>query len=575
MWTPMDTPMDIPTDNTGKPMDNTDTFHYQLIAAVDNNWGLSKDGVIPWKDTDAGRTDMRHFISMTLHNIVIMGSKTFDSIGKPLPNRFNIVITNNPKYQSLKSWLPSIEIGKFTTAKSFEDAVDIARMYTGHCMHTDTPLSTWIIGGAEVYKAAIQHARDGLSVCITRIPGNYDCDVVFPYELLNPCIRTILGDNMVLYNLVKDYKVTISDHVEVDGNVNNIESSVVSPQAIQNIPETEYLKLIKRLINAPTRPNRTGIHTHGLFAQSLRFPLTSNNSLIMPLITTKKVPFRLVATELQWFLSGKCTHIKQLTDNNNHIWDDNTTPEFHAKRGLGDYTPGECGPIYGYQWRNWNRDYLPSCFQSELEDCNECKNCDLPKRTGIDQLEQVIHTLKTDPYDRRMIVSAWNPEQLSKMVLPPCHWSFQFHCDRIDDNFGTQYPDLCASNINTQPLQESLKPKKYFLNCVVNMRSADICLGVPFNIASYALLTHIIARIVNMVPGELVIHMTDCHIYENHLEGARTQIMRSPFEFPTFEFGKDILAVAEPTLDTFINVKDQFIVTDYRSHPAIKYPMAI
>lgn len=536
------------------------TCTFNVIVAVDEKWGIGLNGTIPWRKTPMGELDMKFFRNKTQHHIVIMGARTYAEIGQPLKDRINIVVTCNAVYY--ESTNPDIsadpQIGKYSPVKDFASALALASIATRQSTGLNNYPDVWVIGGASIYSQAIVHPSCG-NVYISMIPGDFNCDVFFPHNLLPKLHmnRKIYPKNSIIS------KVHLS-HLIVRKYFRGA-----------NDAELKYLGLIGRIVKEPSRPNRTGIPTRSLFAQSLRFPLTRDNELIMPLITTKKVPFKLVATELQWFLGGNCTHTKQLVDANNHIWDDNTTPEFHAKRGLTKYIPGECGPIYGYQWRHWNREYIPGIPDGSMAELYMTNSADNPY--GIDQLARVIETLKTDPYDRRMIVSAWNPEQLSKMVLPPCHWSFQFHCDPISDNFGTVYPDLCGWGEESEESEKSvssLTPKKYFLNCVVNMRSADMCLGVPFNIASYALLTHMIARIVNMVPGELVIHMTDCHVYENHLEGAREQIQRTPYDFPAFEFGPEI--PAEPTLELFATVNhNQFVVKEYISHPTIKYPMAI
>lgn len=540
---------------------NTQTdCKFDVIAAVDEKWGIGRDGTIPWKETVAGKFDMLYFRNETKNCVVIMGSHTYADIGRPLRNRYNIVITSTS--DNIKSDSP-------TYVKDFESALSAAYKIAS------CSTKIWVIGGASVYSQALTHPRCN-EVYVSMIPGDFNCDVFFPKDLLPK--RYVINTNILNDFTSESFAFNIPIHI----------------YSRNTSSEMGYLRLVSNIIRQPSRPNRTGIHTRGLFAQSMRFNLTCNNELVMPLITTKKVPFKLVATELQWFLGGACTHTKQLIKQNNHIWDDNTTQEFHAKRGLVKYIPGECGPIYGYQWRHWNRKYISgvdstpggSTFGSSIANdtsSNDTSSNDTAmNKHGIDQLANVIQTLKTDPYDRRMIVSAWNPEQLGEMVLPPCHWSFQFHCDPISDNFGTQYPDLCGWRESTtknnveHTTTKPKTPKKYFLNCVVNMRSADMCLGVPFNIASYALLTHIVALIVNMVPGELVIHMTDCHVYENHIEGANEQIKRNPYDLPTFEFGSEIMSEPNPTLDMFATAnQNQFIVKDYRSHPTIKYPMAI
>ena len=181
---------------------------------------------------------------------------------------------------------------------------------------------------------------------------------------------------------------------------------------------------------------------------------------------------------------------------------------------------------YGAQWRSWGADYGSG---------------------GIDQLSAVIQSLRDDPWSRRHLVSAWNVNDLPKMALPPCHYSFQFV-------------------VSSGPV----------LNCLVNMRSADLALGVPFNIASYALLTHIVAKIVNMRPGELSLSMADCHIYENHVAGVEAMLARNPRQFPIFRFS-DRVTGADLSIDRFaweFDISD-YIIEGYRPHPYVKLPMAV
>ena len=307
--------------------------------------------------------------------------------------------------------------------------------------------------------------------------------------------------------------------------------------------EKSYHDLLKRTLDAPLRPNRTDVATRGLFHEVLKFNLFRDGKKIMPLMTTKRVAWKAIYHELIWFLRGS-TDVKYLQDNSITIWDGNSSREFLDKYSLGEYDDGEVGPIYGYQWRNWGATYINKQMSQELNISGS-----FPKQ-GIDQIATVIETLKNNPWDRRMIVSAWNVKQLNEMALPPCHYSFQFHVGAVDE-------------------------KPTYLNCLVNMRSADIFLGVPFNIASYALLTHIIAHITGLTPGVLSISMADCHLYVNHEEQARIMIDRTPRGFPEFEFSSSI--TKKSTIDDFTNNYsiDDYIIHNYKPYPAIKATMAI
>jgi thymidylate synthase len=430
-------------------------------------------------------------------------------------------------------------------------------------------------------------------VYINRIPDRndwvykpekgYRCDVFFPAHLLQALEKLEKPTCNVVYpRYLEQYSAANKD-------------------------EHAYLGLLGQLMSRPQTPNRTGIDTHGMFAQQLRFQLYHPlRGAIMPLLTTKKMSYKLVLSELLWFLNGRrCTNTKYLHQFDNKIWDCNTTREFLDSRGLTEargYQAGDTGPIYGFQWRHWGGDTAErSGDTAERSGDTAERSGDTAERSGdtaatgnaatppdgIDQLAEVIKTLRTDPYSRRMIVSAWNVAQLGDMALPPCHWSFQFHTEHVVPIYGDvdePHPDDLLNpyglvEFHDQIPRKDIRPYMFRLNCCMNMRSADMALGVPFNIASYATLVHIVARIVGMIPGELTINMTDCHLYHNHLEGVREQIERAPYRFPLFRFGPEISAKENLDLDDFTSEDpkflDQFRILGYHSHPAIKYPMAV
>lgn len=272
--------------------------------------------------------------------------------------------------------------------------------------------------------------------------------------------------------------------------------------------ELSYLKLVRKIISkGEKRDDRTGVGTLSLFGTQLKFDLREG----FPLLTTKRIFFRGVVEELLWFLRGS-TNTKELSSKGIHIWDDNSTREFLDSRGLFDYPEGELGPIYGYQWRNW----------------------------GGDQLLNVLHQIKEDPNSRRIILSAWNVGELEKMALPPCHIMAQFQVE-----------------------------KNQYLNCSMYQRSADMGLGVPFNIASYALLVHLIARSTNLEVGTLTMSFGDTHIYLNHLEGMKIQLERTPRELPQIELiSKEVKLPWEWTYE-------EIILKGYNPYGKIPLKMAI
>jgi len=269
-----------------------------------------------------------------------------------------------------------------------------------------------------------------------------------------------------------------------------------------------------------------------------------------PLLTTKKMPFKTIVTELLWFLRGE-TNIKYLVDNNCHIWDGDAyknyskllTKDFHGPR----YTQeqfieliksndkfaedfGDLGPIYGKQWRNWNEFSEPGWDSFK-----------------IDQIQNLINELKTNPDSRRLMVNAWNVGQLDEMVLPPCHYGFQLYTRKTTRD------------------EKIVHPGKYrAISLMWNQRSVDTFLGLPFNIASYGLLLEIIAKEVNMIPDELIGNLGDVHLYKNHIEQAKEQITRKPMKLPTVEISELDLLKGSVDLE----------LKNYIHHSPIKAPLS-
>lgn len=279
---------------------------------------------------------------------------------------------------------------------------------------------------------------------------------------------------------------------------------------IGNSADHQYLRVLNKLLKSGVhREGRNG-GTYGLFGEQMRFDLSEG----FPLLTTKKVHWKSVLVELLWFIRGD-TNIKFLHDHGVTIWDEWADEN------------GDLGPVYGKQWRNW-LGFRPQ--KIDVGTAIEATRYDLQT---IDQLKKVIEGLKRDPYGRRHIVSAWNPAEVDQMALPPCHCLFQFH---VADGK---------------------------LNCQLYQRSADWFLGVPFNIASYALLTHLVARQVGLVPGEFVHSFGDLHLYANHVTAAKLQLMRQPRSLPE-------LAILNAADNMFDLSPDDFELRDYDPHPAIK-----
>jgi thymidylate synthase len=301
--------------------------------------------------------------------------------------------------------------------------------------------------------------------------------------------------------------------------------------------EYKYLHLLQDIMEkGVVKGDRTGTGTKSLFGTQLAFDLRNT----LPVLTTKKVFWKGVVEELLWFIRGE-TDSKKLEAKGVKIWTGNTSREFLDKKGL-DYPEGEIGPGYGFQWRHWGMSYDTRRSGDNITDPNCYFERSIVKYgDNIDQLANVINTLKKNPNDRRMIVSAWNVAEIDKMALPPCHLLYQFD---VTDGY---------------------------LNCMWMQRSCDTLLGIPFNIASYALLTYLIAKITNLKPGTLTFAGGDTHIYLNHVDQCKEQISRTPYPFPKLNIKKDI-----KTLEDIENLQlEDLELIDYQSHAAIKAPMAV
>ncbi|WP_432548101.1 thymidylate synthase [Kineococcus sp. SYSU DK004] len=265
------------------------------------------------------------------------------------------------------------------------------------------------------------------------------------------------------------------------------------------VVDTQYEDLLRHVMAHGTpKADRTGTGTRSVFGHQLRYDLSRG----FPLVTTKRVHFRSVALELLWFLRGD-GNVRWLQERGVTIWNEWADEN------------GDLGPVYGVQWRSW-----PT-----------------PDGQHVDQLEQVLRTLRTDPDSRRMVVSAWNVGELEKMALAPCHALFQFY---VADGK---------------------------LSCQLYQRSADLFLGVPFNIASYALLTVLVAQQAGLQPGEFIWTGGDCHVYDNHVEQVTEQLSREAYPFPTLR--------VRPAASLFEHSFEDFEVVGYQHHPAIKAPVAV
>lgn len=285
--------------------------------------------------------------------------------------------------------------------------------------------------------------------------------------------------------------------------------------------EYQYLNLLHDILEDGSEVVGRNGTTKAVYGAAMHFTLTDNT---LPLLTTKKVAWKTCLKELLWFIAGH-TDNNLLNQQNVHIWDGNATPEFMKSRGLDHYPPGDLGPLYGFQWRHFNATY------------HGCQ-ADYSKK-GIDQLQDVIDCLK-DPVkrnSRRMIVSAWNPSFLDQMALPPCHVLFQFNV--LDGNK---------------------------LSCSLYQRSVDEFLGNSFNIASYSMLTHLVAHHCGLEPYEFIHYSGNCHLYDDHYEQAREQLTRTPYPFPKLKIVKKRESIHD------YQVAD-FVIENYQHHSVLKGAM--
>jgi len=282
-----------------------------------------------------------------------------------------------------------------------------------------------------------------------------------------------------------------------------------------------YLDQIRHLLDhGQRREDRTGTGTLSIFGMQGRYDIRDG---VIPLLTTKKVFWKSIVEEVLWFIRGE-TSSQSLADRGVHIWDANGSRTFLDSQGFVDRQEGDLGPVYGFQWRHFGAEYRGTGADYRGE--------------GVDQLSEVIRLIRTDPHSRRIILSAWNPTDLSLMALPPCHLLVQFY---VQDGH---------------------------LSSHLYQRSGDMGLGVPFNIASYALLTHMIAHVTGLKAGEFVHTLGDAHIYVNHVDALKEQLTRQPKQFPTVQFVGQLNEV-----DDFRTESIQLI--GYDPYPVIKMPMAV
>lgn len=476
------------------------------------------DGALPWKLPG----DMKYFKSLTSEtrdaskqNVVIMGRKTWESIPdafRPLPGRLNIVLSRS---------VSGIRVDDSTTV--WASSLEAACMYVGG--HSDAYEHVFVIGGGDVYKQAMEspnvsaihltlvEKEDGEIECDTFMPS-IDTDTFKLWHAGSPR-RDAKGSKGLRYSFLCYTRVDADDDTIATKSIDSLPAGVSKKHE-----EFQYLDMIEEIIDEGIfRGDRTGTGTFSKFGKTMRFNLRHT----FPLLTTKRVFWRGLAEELLWFVKGS-TNATELADQGIHIWDGNGSREYLDSIGLTSREEGDLGPVYGFQWRHFGAEYTDM-------------HADYSGK-GVDQLAELIHKIKTNPTDRRLVLTAWNPLALPEMALPPCHMFCQFYVSEGE------------------------------LSCQMYQRSCDLGLGVPFNIASYALLTRMIAQVCDLAPGEFVHVLGDAHVYANHVDPLKEQLNNFPRHLPTLKINP-----AKKDIDDF--TFDDFEILDYKPHKKIQMTMAV
>jgi dihydrofolate reductase/thymidylate synthase len=373
--------------------------------------------------------------------------------------------------------------------------------------------TVFVVGGAQLYEEAVRSPLCQ-ALHVTHVDATYEgCDAFFP--AIDPERFRLWSASEPLEEKRDGIRWTFACYTAADTDPSKLPPAMASRHA-----ELQYLDLADRVIRTGTyRPDRTGTGTYSLFGTSMRFDLRHT----FPLLTTKRVFWRGVLEELLWFVRGS-TDAKLLQDKGVRIWDGNSSREYLDGIGLTEREEGDLGPVYGFQWRHFGAEYVDRHKDYAGE--------------GVDQLADVIEKLKTDPTSRRIVMTAWNPAALRLMALPPCHMFCQFYVAGGE------------------------------LSCLMYQRSCDLGLGVPFNVASYAALTLMIAQVCGLRPGEFVHMMGDTHVYSNHVEPLKEQLRNAPLHLPTLKINPE-----KRDIDAF--TAEDFELVGYRAHQKIEMKMAV
>ncbi|KAH7658789.1 dihydrofolate reductase / thymidylate synthase protein [Dioscorea alata] len=523
-------PLLMTVENGNVQVDPPRTF--QVVVAATRKLGIGKDGKLPWKLP----SDLKFFKEVTLFtldpgrkNAVIMGRKTWESIpvqNRPLPGRLNVVLTRSGSFD-----IATAE--NVVICGSMNSALDLLAA-SPYCLSIE---KVFVIGGGQVLREAL-NAPGCEAIHLTDIETSIECDTFIPavdFTVFQPWHSSSpLVENNIRYSFVTYVRVRSNSEIAVSALSNDVATdchpekekfevdrfSFLPNMIFDRHEEYMYLKLVDDIIaSGAQKSDRTGTGTLSKFGCQMRFNLRRS----FPLLTTKRVFWRGVVEELLWFISGS-TNAKVLQEKGIHIWDGNASREYLDSVGLSHREEGDLGPVYGFQWRHYGAEYtdMHSNYSGK----------------GFDQLKDVIDKVKNNPDDRRIILSAWNPSDLKQMALPPCHMFAQFYVENGE------------------------------LSCQMYQRSADMGLGVPFNIASYSLLTYMIAHVCGLVPGEFIHVLGDAHVYRTHVRPLQEQLQKQPKPFPILKINP-----LKKDIDSF--VASDFKLIGYDPHYKIEMKMAI
>ncbi|XP_020694107.1 bifunctional dihydrofolate reductase-thymidylate synthase-like isoform X1 [Dendrobium catenatum] len=504
---------------------------FEVVVAATREMGIGKDGKLPWKLP----SDLKFFKELTMStsnpakkNAVIMGRRTWESIPnekRPLPGRLNIVLTRSESFD-----ISTVE--NVITCSSMSSALDLLAS-SPYCFSTE---KVFVIGGGHILRDVL-NAPECDAIHLTDIEASIECDTFIPavdVSVFQPWFSSFpLVENNIRYSFVTYVRVrsqSSQSQIQYDFQATNGNSckdkieiqqfSFLPKMIFEQHEEYSYLRLVEDIIShGAMKIDRTETGTLSKFGCQMRFNLRRS----FPLLTTKRVFWRGVVEELLWFISGS-TNAKVLQARGIRIWDGNASRDYLDSVGLAHREEGDLGPIYGFQWRHLGAKYVDM-------------HADYSGK-GFDQLLDVIEKIKKKPDDEQIVLSAWNPFDLKEMALPPCHMFSQFYV------------------------------KDGELSCQMYQRSADMGLGVPFNIASYSLLTYMIAQVCDLVPGDFTHHIGDAHVYRTHVRPLREQIQKQPKPFPILKINPE-----KKDIDSF--TASDFSLVGYDPHSKIEMKMAV